>query len=111
MSYCGEYVPSIMNFCPLLKKQLELIPDELRNSPQLEGFLKGINEIYERVETQKQFYENLTNFSHAFIITHDKNGVILSANPSICRTLGYESSELVGRSLSFFIPEADVTKL
>ncbi len=46
-----------------------------------------------------ELYRDLVENSRDLICTHDLNGVLLTVNLAAARTLGYEPSELVNRSL------------
>ena len=69
----------------------------------------GLN-INERKKNEKQIrinekrYRDIFNYSLAMICTHDKNGIILSVNPSICESMGYSRDEMLGKSLEQFVP-------
>jgi len=39
------------------------------------------------------------------IVTIDANGIIVSLNPAVAKTFGYESRELVGRNVKMLMPE------
>ncbi len=60
--------------------------------------------IEEKIRINEKRYRDLFNYSQALICTHDKNGIILSVNPSICEALGYSRDEMVGNSLLQFVP-------
>ncbi len=60
--------------------------------------------IEEKIRVNEKRYRDLFNYSQALICTHDKNGIILSVNPSICEALGYSRDEMVGNSLLQFVP-------
>ncbi|MBK9638532.1 MAG: PAS domain-containing protein [Bacteroidetes bacterium] len=62
--------------------------------------------IYEQeiIKSEKR-NRDLINYSQAIICTHDMSGKILSMNPAGCEILEYNSTELIGKKISDFIPE------
>jgi diguanylate cyclase (GGDEF)-like protein/PAS domain S-box-containing protein len=60
----------------------------------------------ELVEKEKR-YHDLFKYSEGMICTHDLEGTLLSVNPAVTRSMGYESSELIGRNLVDFLPESE----
>src|SRR5258708_6397077 len=62
-------------------------------------------EFEEKVRVSEKRYRDLFNHSQALICTHDLDGKSLSVNPAICRVLGFEGSEMQGRSIQEFVPE------
>jgi len=50
-------------------------------------------------------YRQLVENSEDYICTHDLGGVILSANPTMVREIGYSPAELMGRRLDDFLAE------
>ena len=68
-------------------------------------------QIEEQVAISEKRFKDLFRFSQALICTHDLQGRLLSVNPAICQTLGYEEKELIGRNLIDFMPDADMNQL
>ena len=68
-------------------------------------------QIEEQVTISEKRFKDLFRFSQALICTHDLQGRLLSVNPAICQTLGYEEQELIGRNLIEFMPDADMNQL
>jgi len=64
------------------------------------------NRAISALETSEKRFRKLFQYSLGLICTHDLAGIILSVNPAVARTLGYEVSELMGRKLSDFCPPA-----
>jgi len=62
-------------------------------------------EFEEKVKRSEKRYRDLFNHSQALICTHDLDGRLLSVNPAICKVLGYEEQEMLGRSIKDFVPE------
>jgi PAS domain S-box-containing protein len=61
----------------------------------------------EHIQLSEKKYRDLFNYSQAWICTHDLDGILLSVNPAACLALDYTAGEMVGRSLSEFLPEED----
>ncbi|HXB09143.1 MAG TPA: PAS domain S-box protein [Puia sp.] len=62
-------------------------------------------EFEEKVRVSEKRYRDLFNHSQALICTHDLEGKLLSVNPAIRRVLGFEESEMLGRSIQDFVPD------
>ena len=62
-------------------------------------------EFEEKVRLSEKRYRDLFNHSQALICTHHLNGKLLSVNPAICKVLGFEEGEMLGRSIQEFVPE------
>lgn len=80
---------------------------------QLEQIDAVIRDVTERKAAEIKLEENLKKFRALFelspsgIIVEDSEGRILEANEAVCQSLGYEQSELVGRSVARIIhPES-----
>jgi PAS domain S-box-containing protein len=61
-------------------------------------------EYEEKIRLSEKRYRDLFNHSQALICTHDLDGRLLSVNPAICKVLGYQKEELLGRNIREFIP-------
>jgi PAS domain S-box-containing protein len=66
-------------------------------------------EFEEKVKRSEKRYRDLFNHSQALICTHDLDGRLMSVNPAICKVLGYEEQEMLGRSIKEFVPEKHQT--
>ena len=62
-------------------------------------------EFEEKVKRSEKRYRDLFNHSQALICTHDLEGRLMTVNPAICKVLGYEEQEMLGRSIKDFVPE------
>ncbi len=62
-------------------------------------------QVEEKLALNEKRYRDLYNYSQALICTHDLTGKILSVNPAICETLGYNMAEMTGKNLIDFLPE------
>ena len=79
----------------------------------LSGYLSDLLFLSKRdlVTSQDKIYqlavlnENIIHSIDAGLITTDHNGIILTANRACLEILGYNSSELIGRSWSLFLPQ------
>jgi PAS domain S-box-containing protein len=61
-------------------------------------------EYEEKVRLGEKRYRDLFNHSQALICTHDLDGKLLAVNPAVCRALGYQEEEMLGRNIREFIP-------
>jgi PAS domain S-box-containing protein len=64
-----------------------------------------MHELNARLTESEERYRDLVEMSLGLICTHDLEGRFLSVNPAGARIIGYEPPEMIGRSLSDFIPE------
>ena len=64
-----------------------------------------VKEFEEKVKRSEKRYRDLFNHSQALICTHDLDGRLLTVNPAICKVLGYEEQEMLGKSIKDFVPE------
>ncbi len=95
----GEHEYHLRNLYPVLNEN-----NEVR---LVIGFGLNITErkqIEEKVKLNEKRYRDLFNYSQALICTHDLEGKLLSVNPAICKIIGYEQEELIGRNIKEFIP-------
>lgn len=95
----GEKEILLRKMCP--------VPDEQGNIKMVIGYGINITErkrIEEKVISSEKRYRDLFNYSQALICTHELNGRIISANPSILHAMQYTAPEMIGRSIKEFIP-------
>ena len=59
------------------------------------------------VQVSEKRYRDLFNYSQAMICTHDLEGNLLTVNPALCESLGYNEGEIIGKNLSAVLPEED----
>lgn len=93
----------LRNMYPVLNEQNEVI--------QVIGFGLNITDrkrIEDQVKLNEKRYRDLFNYSQAFICTHDLNGRLITSNPATCELLGHSQAELVGMSLTDFLPKEDI---
>ncbi|MEO9077825.1 MAG: diguanylate cyclase [Rhodanobacter sp.] len=55
------------------------------------------------LEASDQRFRKLFQYSLGLIYTHDREGLLLSVNPSVAKALGYPVDEMIGRSFTDFI--------
>ncbi|WP_026750836.1 PAS domain-containing hybrid sensor histidine kinase/response regulator [Sediminibacterium sp. C3] len=99
----GETEYHLRNLYPVLNENNEV--------KLVIGFGLNITErkqIEEKVKLNEKRYRDLFNYSQALICTHDLEGKLLSVNPAICKIMGYEQEELIGRNIKEFIPSERV---
>lgn len=92
----------------ILLRKMFPVPDEQGLIKMVIGY--GVNiterkEIEEQVSRSEKRYRDLFNYSQALICTHSLNGQLLTANPAILHALQYTEAEMIGKSISDFIPE------
>jgi len=91
-------------------RKITPILDTTGNLKLLIGY--GFN-ITERKKYEQQIgisekkYKNLFNYSQALICTHNMDGCLIDVNPAFCEQTGYPAEEAMGKSISYFLPEAD----
>ncbi len=85
----------------LLKKEQEI--EFLRQQLAEAKHNEAIN--IEHLSRSEKRYRDLFNYGQALICTHDKNGVVLTVNPAICKVLGYTEAELVGNNIGELLPQ------
>ena len=59
----------------------------------------------ESLQRSEHHYRNLVEGGQGFLFTHDQSGKILTINPAVAYSLGYEVDEIVGRNLREFTPK------
>lgn len=58
------------------------------------------------LQDSEKRYRDLIEYNRGLIFTHDLDGLILSANNAVAKTLGYPRDEIVGQNMEkFFFPE------
>lgn len=60
----------------------------------------------ESLASSEERYRQLFNGVSDIILSHDQEGVVTSVNPAVTHSLGYAVSEVVGHSMSDFMPPA-----
>ncbi|MEP6748429.1 MAG: ATP-binding protein [Bacteroidota bacterium] len=91
----------------IFMRKMYPVPDEQGTIKMVIGYGFNITErkkIEELVVLNEKRYRDLFNYSQAFICTHDLNGKIITANPTVLHTLQYTEAEMVGKSIKEFIP-------
>jgi PAS domain S-box-containing protein len=83
---------------------------------ELSGGVGIVEDISERVESEKKVKENLEKYLFLFeqaadgILIGNEKGIIIDANPSICKMSGYSRNEILGNHISFLFSDAVVEK-
>eukprot|EP01029_Cantina_marsupialis_P031197 TRINITY_DN884_c1_g1_i1.p1 TRINITY_DN884_c1_g1~~TRINITY_DN884_c1_g1_i1.p1 ORF type:complete len:1029 (-),score=138.66 TRINITY_DN884_c1_g1_i1:5102-8188(-) len=112
----GEpFVCEILNYNKLkkpywLRIQGQALYDENGNVSKyfaIEEDITHFKEIQHQQEESEQKYRDVIENSLALITTHDLDGKLLTVNPMVGRTYGYDDHEMIGRCLSEFIPEEE----
>lgn len=70
---------------------------------QLTLFASDLNKTINELKASEKRYKDLFNSISDLIITHDLDGRLLSINPAVSKLLGYQSAEMIGRSIMEFI--------
>jgi PAS domain S-box-containing protein len=75
------------------------------------AYLVLFNDISTRKNYEQEIIKSekrnrdLVDYSQAVICTHDMAGKILSMNPAGCELLGYAADEIIGQSITDFMPD------
>ena len=94
----------LRNMFPVLDENGEVI--------QVIGFGLDITDrkkIEDQLKINEKRYRDLFNYSQAYICTHDLTGKLITVNPAICELLGQTQEELIGKSLTEFLPHEDIS--
>jgi PAS domain S-box-containing protein len=95
---------SIVVYCRALFARAAEHQDKADESAQtLKVKEKAYKESMHRLEKAEERYRDLFEKSQALIWTQDDQGVLQSLNPASADSLGYQTSEMKGRSLKDFI--------
>jgi len=79
------------------KDRIEKINEDLKSE------ISERERVEEALRVSERRYRNLFDTISDFIYTHDLEGRFLTVNRATAQTLGYTSSELIGRSISDFM--------
>lgn len=66
-----------------------------------------IKNIQQQIEQSEKKYKDVIENSLAIVTTHDLDGKFLSVNPMVKKLYGYNDDEVIGKSLTDFMPEED----
>lgn len=75
--------------------------------PRLVGAIQDITEeraALDALEASETRYRRLFHYSLGLICTHTLEGVLTSVNPAAVQSLGFEESQMIGRSLCDLMP-------
>lgn len=98
----GENKYILRNLFPVLNEEDEV---ELVVGYGLD--VTPLKEIQLNLKESEKRYRDVVENSLALISTHDLEGTIISVNPMVGKSYGYQNSELVGHSLQEFLSESD----
>ncbi|GAA4315946.1 hypothetical protein GCM10023149_12760 [Mucilaginibacter gynuensis] len=73
--------------------------------------ITDMKRVEEQVKISEKRYRDLYNFSPALIYTHDMDGKLLSINPAITSTLGYNEEDVVNANIKDLLPVYDRKKV
>lgn len=85
-------------------------------SGDINGGVGIIEDISERVESEKKVKESLNKYLFIFeqaadgILVGNEKGIIIDANPSICKMTGYLKKEMLGKEISFLFLDENLEK-
>jgi len=85
------------------ERNVTSLKDELTNT---RGKATQLSQKVENLEGSLKIYQNLFEDSPHMMHSVDKNGRIIMANKEIHRRLGYESGDLVGKTVSDLYPKS-----
>ncbi len=71
--------------------------------------ITNIKKIQRQIEESEKRYRDVIDNSLALIVTHDMQGKFMSVNPMMKKVYGYDEEEMIGHSLTDFLPEKDRT--
>lgn len=95
---------TVVVYCRSLFAKAEEHQDKADESAQsLKVKEQAYKESVQRLEKAEERYRDLFEKSQALIWTQDENGILQSLNPASADSLGYQTSEMKGRSLKDFI--------
>jgi PAS domain S-box-containing protein len=69
--------------------------------------ITNIKKIQREIEQSEKSYRDVIENSMAIISTHDMEGRFLTVNPMVGKIYGYADEEMLGHSISEFMPEED----
>jgi PAS domain S-box-containing protein len=95
---------SIVMYCRALFSRAAAHQDKAdENAQSLKLKEQAYRESMQRLEKAEERYRDLFEKSQALIWTQDENGILQALNPACADSLGYQTSEMKGRSLKDFI--------
>ncbi len=69
--------------------------------------ISEIRNIQQKIELSEKRYRDVIDNSLALIITHNLDGKIITANPRMFELFGFTEQDMIGHSLSEFMPNED----
>lgn len=80
---------------------------QVEGHPRLVGAIQDVTEeraALDALEASEVRYRRLFHYSLGLICTHTLDGTLTSVNPAALQSLGYEESQIIGRSLCDYMP-------
>jgi PAS domain S-box-containing protein len=71
---------------------------------QAEKSQQQLSEAFELAQENERKFREIFESSAGFIVTHDFEGIILTANPAVAQSLGCSPEELIGKKMSEYLP-------
>jgi PAS domain S-box-containing protein len=91
-------------------RKLSPLYDDNKQLIWMIGYSVNITErkkIEEKIQLSEKRYRDLFSYSQALICTHDLDGKIISANPSLAQSLGYDEKDIVGKNIKDFLSDEE----
>ncbi|QCR22278.1 PAS domain S-box protein [Pontibacter sp. SGAir0037] len=89
----------------------------LNNAGEVVKLQTATRDISQRLQTKEALinsekkYRELIKHSHAYIMSHDMQGNILTVNPYLLEQLGFEEKDIIGRNLRQVLPDDSSSKV
>jgi PAS domain S-box-containing protein len=97
-----------------LETDISLSRFELGGNIYIQAIVRDITERKQAEEKQRaseERYRTLFDYAPDGIVIADPEGTYIDGNASMCRMLGYNREELIGRSASDIVAESEVPKI
>jgi PAS domain S-box-containing protein len=98
----------------LVESDISLSRFELGGNIYIQAIVRDITERKQAEQKQRaseERYRTLFDYAPDGIVIADPQGTYLDGNASICRMLGYNRDELIGRSASDIVAQSEVPKI
>ena len=87
------------------KLGLRVLSRQVVGQMELRQKIEDMKRAEERLNESEKRYRHLFEYSQGLICIHDLNGNLLSVNPAGAESLGYQQSEMIGKSLKNFLTQ------
>lgn len=98
----------------MLRAKVKMFADIYRRQKELEALKSELEtrvaERTARLAESEERYRMLVDNANDIVATIDLEGRFTSLNPAVERILGYKPDELVGKSVSSYVPDDEMTK-